>query len=227
MTSQDGEQKAIPTGISVDELVRRQQHEISSLRQQLQETQARLSVADLQAQMHQDQLRKLAMVKFSSLTQQTTLNSLLAEQERTRRQIQDLKQSHEAQWTQLAQQQNNVFQQVATPKPVTTSNTPNVAGSDMAVQPQQPQQPQQQPQQLQQHQQQLLNFLASQASVINNTSLVSGQNKMASSFAMASSQHPVQTFLPNVSMATSAGLPLPMTIGGNQPLLTSRYAPHF
>ena len=92
------------TSLSTDDLVRQQQKQIEDLKLQLASTQQQLSAADRQAQLHQEQLRKLALAKIATLSQQNALNALLAEQARTQRQIQALAQAHNAQLSQLTQQ---------------------------------------------------------------------------------------------------------------------------
>ena len=92
------------SSLSTDELVRLQQKQIEELKSQLADTQQQLSHADKQAQLHQEQLRKLAIAKIATLSQQNALNALLAEQARTQKQIQALAQAHNAQLSQLTQQ---------------------------------------------------------------------------------------------------------------------------
>ena len=95
---------ASSSSLSTDELVRLQQKQIEELKSQLADTQQQLSHADKQAQLHQEQLRKLAIAKIATLSQQNALNALLAEQARTQKQIQALAQAHNAQLSQLTQQ---------------------------------------------------------------------------------------------------------------------------
>ena len=90
--------------LTTEDLLRQQQRQIEELKSQLHETKSKLDDADKQKQIHQEQLRKLAIAKIATITQQNQLNALLAEQARTQKQIQALAQAHNAQLSQLTKQ---------------------------------------------------------------------------------------------------------------------------